>query len=61
MITKPAVIEFLDLLTNQDKHREKYRLESMSYEQLKPEFRDKTSAATSHQECHGSYRHCRKG
>lgn len=42
MITKPAVIEFLDLLTNQDKHRERYRLESINYNQLKPEYRDKT-------------------
>ena len=42
MITKPAVIEFLDLLTGRGRSRQKYILEPISYQDLKPEFRDKT-------------------
>ena len=42
MVTKPVVIEFLDLLTGRSRDREKYRLESISYDDLKPKFRNKT-------------------
>lgn len=40
MITKPVVIEFLDMLTGHGKTREKYRLESISYDRLKPQYRN---------------------
>ena len=42
MVTKPVVIEFLDLLTSRSRDREKYKLVSVAYENLKPKFRDKT-------------------
>lgn len=42
MVTKPVVIEFLDLLTGRARHGEKYRLESISYHELKPKYRNKT-------------------
>ena len=42
MITKPVVIEFLDLLTGRGRDKEKYHLESISYAELKPDLRDKT-------------------
>ncbi|MFY0605990.1 MAG: potassium channel protein [Cyclobacteriaceae bacterium] len=41
LVTKPTVIEFLDLL-NGVSSETSYHLEEISYVQLKPEFRDKT-------------------
>ena len=40
MVTKPVVIEFLNLMTGYGGHR--YHLEQLGYEDLKPAFRDKT-------------------
>ncbi len=42
LVTKPVIIEFLDLLTGRGRDREKYHLESFSYHDLKAEFRNKT-------------------
>ncbi len=42
MVTKPVVIEFLNLLTGQGQNHEKYKLESISYDDLKPRYKDKT-------------------
>ena len=42
LITKPIVIEFLDLLTGISNQHEGYHLEEISYHDLKPEYRDKT-------------------
>ncbi|MEM1119149.1 MAG: potassium channel protein [Bacteroidota bacterium] len=44
MVTKPVVIEFLDLLTTRGRSKQKYKLESVSYLDLKPTYRDKTLA-----------------
>ncbi|NND05284.1 MAG: potassium channel protein [Saprospiraceae bacterium] len=41
MVTKPVVIEFLDLLTGRGRN-EKYKLESIHFEDLKQKYRDKT-------------------
>lgn len=40
MVTKPVVIEFLDLLTGRG--GSDYRLEAIHFDSLKPQFRDKT-------------------
>ena len=40
MVTKPVVIEFLDLLTGRGKNH--YRLEAIHFENLKTKFKDKT-------------------
>lgn len=40
MYTKPVVIEFLDLVSGRS--RKHYHLESLAYDELKPEFKDKT-------------------
>lgn len=42
MVTNPVVIEFLDLLTGRSHEREKYKLVSVAYQNLKKEFQDKT-------------------
>ena len=42
MVTKPVVIEFLDLLTGRGRDHKKYTLESICYDDLKPEYKDKT-------------------
>lgn len=42
LITKPVVIEFLDLLTGVSGHGEGYHLEEVGYHNLKPQFRDKS-------------------
>jgi voltage-gated potassium channel len=42
MVTNPVVIEFLDLLTGRSHDREKYKLVSVGYQELKKRFRDKT-------------------
>jgi voltage-gated potassium channel len=42
MVTNPVVIEFLDLLTGRTVDREKYKLISVNYLELKTELRDKT-------------------
>jgi voltage-gated potassium channel len=42
MVTKPVVIEFLDLLTGRGRDREKYRLESISFADLKQKYQNKT-------------------
>jgi voltage-gated potassium channel len=42
MVTNPVVIEFLDLLTGRTVDREKYKLVSIGYLELKTEYRDKT-------------------
>ncbi len=44
MVTKPVVIEFLDLLTTRGRDQQKYKLEAVSYNDLKPIYRDKTLA-----------------
>ncbi|MEM6317722.1 MAG: potassium channel protein [Bacteroidota bacterium] len=44
MVTKPVVIEFLDLLTSSSEDKENYKLEPIQYEDLKPQYRDKTLA-----------------
>ena len=42
LVTKPVVIEFLDLLTGVSTNGEGYHLEEIGYHNLKPEFRDKS-------------------
>ncbi len=42
MVTKPVVIEFLDLLTGRNRDERKFILEAVSYENLKEQCRDKT-------------------
>lgn len=42
MVTKPVVIEFLDLLTGRGRGAKKYKLVSINYADLKPKYRDKT-------------------
>ena len=42
MVTKPAVIEFLDLLTGSSKTGEKFTLEPIKCKELKPQYRNKT-------------------
>ena len=42
MITRPVVIEFLNLLTSRGRDRMKYKLVSVAYEDLKSKFKDKT-------------------
>lgn len=54
MITKPAVIEFLDLLTGRGPSDLKFHLESISYEDLKPGMRDKTLQALNIQKTTGA-------
>ena len=44
MITKPVVIEFLDLLTGRSRGEDKYHLESIHYADLKPKYKNKTLA-----------------
>ncbi len=42
MVTKPVVIEFLDLLTGRNRDQRKFILEAIAYEDLKRACRDKT-------------------
>ena len=42
MVTKPAVIEFLDLLTGGGQSVEKFTLEPIRYNELKPRYRNKS-------------------
>jgi voltage-gated potassium channel len=42
MITKPEVIEFLNLLTGQGANNERYMMETIRYDELKSNFQDKT-------------------
>lgn len=54
MVTNPVVIEFLDLLTGRSRHREKYKLVSVAYKDLKIDFRDKTLKELNIQKLTGS-------
>ena len=42
MVTKPVVIEFLELLTGRSAHKEKYHLQSFTFQDLKSQYRNKT-------------------
>lgn len=42
IVTKPVVIEFLDLLTGRNRDQRKFKLEAIGYEELKLDCRDKT-------------------
>ena len=54
MVTKPVVIEFLDLLTGRNRDLRKYKLEAIAYKDLKPACRDKSIKDLSLNYLHGA-------